>query len=373
MSDNGSNNNDNDGSDNIEPLSAKTQATLQQLQRKNAATHSSNNNSNSPQLYHPSVFRYTCRGKLSLNSDLLGSAGTCRGIQSHLEHVDNWTLVTREEAIQVFSQQAASPTAAAAATADSSESNTAAAHAMQTALDSQVLIYPPAKNNGKTPTTNSKEDIDEKKVQPTIHIALPPSNSIAMIEQKWYCYGTTEVDLLVLRPQGEKEEQIAALAPYCSPGFNIRDIPSLSNPKIHDRTSTLRLGYVEVVYQNIFNPEDEDKLPKGTNNDNDLSQPASDEQGQPQPQTNSYGKKFFDSSGKIVTHMKLNANILKDAVSEDFPGRTLEASKRIVGEFGPTLDSMQKFGAKLAYTAAHLWDSNNGNDNDDHPKKGRGN
>jgi hypothetical protein len=63
------------------------------------------------------------------------------------------------------------------------------------------------------------------------------------------------------------------------------------------------------------------------------------------------------------------------AVSEDFPGRTrLEASKRIAGEYGPTLDSMQKFGIKLVHTVAQFWNNNNNGDgNDDHPKKGRGN
>ena len=65
-----------------------------------------------------------------------------------------------------------------------------------------------------------------------------------------------EIDLLVLRPQGEKEEEIIAVAPYCSPGLSVRDV---SGDAGNDRTSTLHLGFLEVVHQSA-NPRIDDDI-----------------------------------------------------------------------------------------------------------------
>ena len=48
-------------------------------------------------LYHPSIFRYKCHGRLQLSSKDVGSSGVCQGLKSQLEHVDHWRLVTRDE------------------------------------------------------------------------------------------------------------------------------------------------------------------------------------------------------------------------------------------------------------------------------------
>lgn len=50
-------------------------------------------------LYHPSIFRYKCHGRLQLSTKDSGSAGVCQGLKTQLEHVDHWRLVTRDEGV----------------------------------------------------------------------------------------------------------------------------------------------------------------------------------------------------------------------------------------------------------------------------------
>lgn len=53
-------------------------------------------------MYNPSIFRYKCVGYLQLNSELKGSPGICHGYQSRIERVANMVPDTREEAIKKF-------------------------------------------------------------------------------------------------------------------------------------------------------------------------------------------------------------------------------------------------------------------------------
>ena len=105
--------------------------------------------------------------------------------------------------MRVFSQQA-SGSLGEAPSQPTSEDATAAA--LETALLSQVLIYP----NTSVATTTSTTD--KKDVKTPIR---PPSSGLPEEElitsQDWSCYGSTELDLLVLRPQGETEEKIVAV------------------------------------------------------------------------------------------------------------------------------------------------------------------
>ena len=97
-------------------------------------------------------------------------------------------------AVRVFSQQASGSVGDAPSQPTSDD---ATAAALETALLSQVLIYPNAKKNEQTKTTSSPSS------------GLPEEELIT--SQEWSCYGSTELDLLVLRPQGETEEKIVAV------------------------------------------------------------------------------------------------------------------------------------------------------------------
>ena len=52
------------------------------------------------QKFHPTIFKYKCRGIFFLTSDEVGSNGVCHGIQSQLQHVRDLHPSSKEESIQ---------------------------------------------------------------------------------------------------------------------------------------------------------------------------------------------------------------------------------------------------------------------------------
>ena len=197
-------------------------------------------------------------------------------------------------------------------TASSQDASTA--HALQNIYLSNVLVYP-SKVNEKG--RKRKEEQDEE----------------------WSCVGSTEVDLLVLRPQHSKEESIVAVSPYCAPGMTVRDV---SNPTLgRDRTSTIRLGLVEIVYQSSVT-EDDPEEEANTAADSKQNVPnRSKKPSIPSTQTAvATTQKFYSAGKNILKHMQINAELLYQATQEDFANRTYQASQRIVQECGKTLDRM---------------------------------
>jgi len=258
-------------------------------------------------LYHPSIFRYTCRGMFSLDSRV-PSAGVCKGIQSKLEHVDHWRLTTKDEAVRVFQDKSGEhETPSRGPTLEQQDNNTAAAQSLELVDVSNVLVYP----------SNEK---DEEQTSPKDGR-----------QEKWRCYGSTEVDLLVLRPKDSKQETIAAVAPYCAPGSSIRDV---SSPSLGlDRTTTIRLGILEILYQSSLSEEEDDD-------------PIVDERKKATPSQTQIAKqdtprlpiRFWNSANNVVKQMNINLQLVYQATQEDFPDRTMNASGRIVNEFGKTIE-----------------------------------
>ena len=346
-------------------------------------------------LYHPSIFRYSCHGNLRLDSQRLpNSAGVCHGIQSQLEHVDHWRLVTRQEAIDVFSQQALANAggAGAAGAADASgpsvagsstttassspSSSSSGSVVVQPTMIAPVLIYPPASAN-----SNSNSN----------HI---PSSTISLLphQETWSCYGKNHVDLLVLRQQGTQQEEIVAVAPYSSPGMAIRNLQSTDGT---ETTTTLRLGVLEIMYQSHMDDDGlaegdldqyDDNITKGRNkrsnphNTDDTRDPndkttkqnqspwfsplSSSSSSSNTSSTKPYPRRFLDASYKILHHMQLNAKILQESVQEEFPHRTWMASQRIVQEFPATYQRTVSLMKKVM-----AWDDDDNNDNDNDNNK----
>ncbi|CAJ1955153.1 unnamed protein product [Cylindrotheca closterium] len=259
-------------------------------------------------LYHPSIFRYTCRGKFSLDSRV-SSAGVCKGIQSKLEHVDHWRLTTKDEAIRVFEHKSGEHEAPSRGpTFDQQDNNTAAAQSLELVDVSNVLVYPSnEKEEGKSSPKDGRQE-------------------------KWRCYGSTEVDLLVLRPQGSKEETIAAIAPYCAPGSSVRDV---SSPSLGlDRTTTIRLGVLEILYQSSLAEDDNDDPIA----DDERKKPVPAQTQAANPDAPRFPIRFLNSANTVMKQMKINAHTVYQATQEDFPERTMSASRRVVNEFGKTID-----------------------------------
>lgn len=301
--------------------------TVLNRRRRTSATDSS------APLYHPSIFRFTCQGKFSLDSRVQ-SAGVCKGIQSKLELVDHWRLTTKDEAIRVFEHKndVHEAPSAGGATFEQQENSTAAAQSLELVDVSNVLVYPRAKKEGEMPLQDDGGT------------------------EKWKCYGSTEVDLLVLRPKDSKEETIAAVAPYCSPGSSVRDVSSSSLGM--DRTTTIRLGVLEILYQaNVAEEEEDDPIA----DDNNKQVPASQSSNQ-EVATKSDGKgfptRFWNSSNNVLMSMKINAQLVYHATQEDFPERTVKASGRVVNEFSKTLQRTTSLMKRVLF-----WDWDGGDRN----------
>eukprot|EP00980_Cylindrotheca_fusiformis_P003528 scaffold783_cov118-Cylindrotheca_fusiformis.AAC.14 len=275
-------------------------------------------------LYHPSIFRYTCRGRLDLDSRV-PTAGTCKGLQSQLEHVDHWRLTTRDEAIRVFRQKSGEHEAPARSNAiPQQDNNTAAAHSLEVVNLSNVLIYPPSGKDEGKPNPERKED--------------------------WRCYGSTEVDLLVLRPENSKQEAIAAVAPYCSPGSTVRDVASPALGR--DRTTTIRLGVVEIVYQSSMAEDEEDRDVQS-----DTNKTMSPQSAQAKQDIVPFTTRMRNSSSNVLKQMGINAQLLYQATKEDFPERTLKSSERIIQEFSKTWERTTTLMKRVVF-----WDWDDGSD-----------
>lgn len=364
--------------------------------------------------YHPSIFRYTCRGRLTLDSmTTKNHAGICHGIQSQLEHVDHWRTTTEEEAIQWFQAKAAwnegstttpaGPGGAPATASDAAGVGNTAAHALQTAHISNVLVYPSQLQ--QQPPSSSNNDNNNKYKNPhsqkLVAFAKNPS-ILPPTKEQWGCYGSTEIDLLVLRPQHSKEEKIVAVSPYCAPGMTIRDV-TLPDTQGKERTSTIRLGILEILYQSTMEEdedeeeeevdelEDHDKVDDMAATNTATTTPTSnkDEEAMEEPvsnkskkkkkrkQTNddddaesnkSFTTKFWKCSQNVWKHMQSNAHLLYQATQEDFVSRTMEASQKIVQEFPKTRDRTLNLMRKVI-----LWDWDSpGGDDDDSPPTGGG-
>ena len=345
---------------------------------RTSASSSSSKLSKSPPtstLVHPSVFRYTCTGKLGLQGDASpGQArmGTCRGIASQLELVDHWRPMTYDEAVMQFqarelASSAPTPTATAGGVDPTSGGSgsgggvkgpspsspgaaAASAGALQAVHISNVLIYPPSSpgddENDKDKKTKRKVVVGKKHSTPPS--SKTTSNSDEEKQQQkqqqqqlehreeWKCYGSTEVDLLVLRPQDSSNENIAGVSPYTSPGVTIRDVTS---PTLgQERTTTVRLSILEILYQNTMSPEDMmDDLNSSSGSSNKNSKHAGSGDGEKKSGFAVGPSKVYESGKKIAHHMKLNADLLYSSFQDDFPGRTLEASQRIGNEFEKTV------------------------------------
>lgn len=352
------------------PLPEQFDKKVINVRRNSSSLSSSSSNTvtSTSKFVHPSIFRYTCTGKLGLKGNTLpGQArmGNCKGIASQLELVDHWRPMTQDQAIMQFQARelvSSAPTPAgidpvagasgggAAGGVNGSHQSPAAsgspgaAHAVQAVHLSNVLIYPPVppdndKDDGKK---EKKKDEDKKEhtiVEKNKKNSKQSTSSPPEQKEEWTCYGSTEVDLLVLRPHDSNNETIVGVAPYSSPGVTIRDITS---PTLgQERTTTIRLSILEILYQNTVSPEDMmDDLNHGQNTKDPLSsssdQSSSSDDKKP-GRLPLAPSKVYASSRKIVHHMKLNAELLYSSFQDDFPGRTWQASQRIGNEVEKTV------------------------------------
>lgn len=322
-------------------------------------------------LYHPSIFRYTCTGKLSLDSRNGGqskaSAGVCHGIQSNLEHIDHWRLSTREEAIKQFEYKSSLGIGngedeyySSVGGEHSENSGAPSAHAEQAVYLSNVLLYPPPQAEGEDENDDVEQDKNRKKIKETMisRKNTDGSTTITPQQENWSCYGSTEVDLLVLRPQNAKDESIAGVASYCAPGVTVRDsaisptnIGIGSNAGGRERTTTVRLGILEIVYATVLEGhagEENYNRERGNSKESDNVKGSSKSEEEARNGWISAPTQVISSGKKILNHMSINGKILYESAQENYPTRTYEASQRITNEFHKTWERTTELMKKVA-------------------------
>mmetsp|Transcript_15879 Transcript_15879/g.24050 ORF Transcript_15879/g.24050 Transcript_15879/m.24050 type:complete len:329 (+) Transcript_15879:41-1027(+) len=280
-------------------------------------------------LYHPSIFRYRCRGIFSATSDEPGSNGICWGIQSKLKHVRDLPRSTEKESVNAFLQAA------------NYVNNDEGANDV---TESTAMIYDP-KPSAKTPNE-------------TLGSVSSPHNSLksqSKTQDEWHdwdTYGSTDVHVLILRDAKTNEEKTAGLAPDCRLGVSRRDI---GKEKVGGESITsIRIGPVEVKIVNQYEHHNPTKQQDASSvgGKEKVDTPVNLQKKEEVQEKNKTGEgitfeKVYDKSGKIVNAMKSNAVILRDAVSEDFPSRCWEASQRVTAQFGKTLDRTSKLASDL--------------------------
>ncbi|KAL3896665.1 MAG: hypothetical protein SGARI_007114, partial [Bacillariaceae sp.] len=177
------------------------------------------------------------------------------------------------------------------------------------------------------------------------------------------------VDGTTIPDQTDDDEEIAAVAPYTAPGMAVRDLTANAFGK--ERTRTIRLGILEIVYSTGMELDDDEvedtvnsaqtpagKTPLDGKNKKRRDVPEKGDNDDDEKERLSTPVRVYQSAQKVAAHMEHNAKLLYQSTQDDFPNRTYEAGKKIYNEFGTTItrtaNMMKKF--------ANFFDDDNGED-----------
>lgn len=295
-------------------------------------------------VYHPSIYSYTCRGGFFVSSEDQGREGSCRGVRTRLELLADMEPGSRENAIKSFTYMTDYDM-------DDEDANTLN-QKTKSILVSPALIY--------------KEQGDEsQKSAPLLEEEL-------IRRQSWSCYGSTEVEMLVLKDEEKGSEHVAAIAPR-NVGLSIRKIETDDG-----NISSIAVGWVNIVVdtglieeeghgqQHSAQPQRHPTAPVDPEStkhgqqtlqadeamgSNTLS-PATPEV-PPKPSQDSIQRakvhltRFCDFSLKVGDQMKHNVIWLSDTLQDDFPSRFMSSGKKIVAEMPKTIDRTSRYMCKM--------------------------
>lgn len=346
-----------------------------------------------PKLYTASIYNYPCFGRYSASSESpqFKPEGICKGVQGRLELLyEDQEKLTRAEALKRFTTM----------TADFLEddygpggdlSDAELAEQAKAVLLPPVLIYPLRDNDnnnneGKEETGGSSEldDNNEGKsdnqrpgiFHPGRHSSssllsladkLPDEDLIA--REEWTCYGSTDIEYLVLSDVDTKVSKIVAVAPRTT-GVSFRTIQTDDSIR---KITRVGLGILDIVHDNnsILVEEDEEDHPPHEEEDKAAVHSAGTmEEVLPRPQMDTlYSaqqslKRTYEFSKKTAEHAKFNVEWLVSNLRDDFPARTYTAGQKIVAQLPKTVDLTLDIMTKLVRRLI-------GND-DDEEEDGRG-
>lgn len=247
-----------------------------------------------PKLYRPSIYTYTCRGYYFAASDASdGNEGICKGIKSQLEVLENQELMTRAEALKRFSTVSTDFTP-----------EEQGEQIQQAIYMSPVLVF-----KDKTKKGSFDEDY------------LPTEELIN--RETFTCYGSTEVEYLVLQDTDQPEKNhFVAVGPR-NTGISIRELETDDSVRNITRVG---LGFLDIIHDSntITTHEQQGDLSR-----EEVPERSSSDTVQEAKEALMY---CYDFSRKVAEHTTLNAAWLYENMQEDFPRRTYNAGTRIVAE-----------------------------------------
>jgi hypothetical protein len=257
-------------------------------------------------------------------------------------------------------------------------------------LISPALIYKEKveSSSASTAPNNRNKSNHKNRQYSTIKMPSTPSSSASATlpeeelikRQKWSCYGSTEVELLVLQNASTGEEHIAAVAPR-NVGVSIRKIDADDGS-----ITSIGIGWLNIVVDAgpAFLEEDDDDeeveradprghrhrddakdSPSSRNQQGGAARQSSNQQRQqegrpsedvpPRPsqqqdsiaRTRTQLKRYYEFAGKVGEQMKVNVSFLRETLQDDFARRSTAAGNKIVANLPRTLDRTAAFFHKM--------------------------
>jgi hypothetical protein len=293
-------------------------------------------------VYHPSIYSFKCRGVYRLSSEDLIREGVCNGLRTRLELLADIEPGTRESAIKNFTYMT---------DYDMDESDASSLNQKtKSILVSPAIIY---KEQGTEAAKQSTPLLEEELIK----------------RQKWSCYGSTEVDMLILKNEKDGTEHIAAVAPR-NVGLSIRKIETDDG-----NISSIGIGWVNIVVDTGPLMEDPDEQhgrnsaaptaspeslknaqqkgsTKGDDTNDNLLSPATPEvPPKPSPASiqgaKSHLLNVYEFSLKVGEQMKHNVTWLSGTLQDDFPARCWSAGNKIVAEMPRTATRTASYIGKM--------------------------
>lgn len=280
-------------------------------------------------LYSPSIYSYTCRGKFYASSEAKdGNEGICKGFKSKLEilHDANQVNLSRAEALKRFT------TMAADVDLDEYQGDSSSSELHQQAKS--VLLSPALIYKDDTESEKGKiQPVDDQKILNPITTKDQLPEEELILRQEWSCYGSTEVEYLVLQDVTTGEKKITAVAPR-NTGISFREIETEDSLR---KLTRVGLGWLDIIHDN------NSMIVDASENEQD-AQRRWPEEVPPRPSIDAIEvakqslTRTYDFSKLIAEHMKFNLQWLGSNLQDDFPARTYAAGQNIVAQLPKALD-----------------------------------
>lgn len=314
----------------------------------------------SQQLLEPSIYTYTCRGSYFVSTtqsnDENQREGSCKGFRSRLELLADLDVNTRKGALEQFTVWAAGGDPSDGGFAETQDGVELDPQAKSVVI-SPALIFPDVMSKiviDAAKKSNADKENKRGKKHDAVVESADDSNPITSIDsfsrlpeeelikrQDWNCYGSTQVDYLLLKNPETGEESIAAVAPRNN-GLSIREIHADQGISI----SCYGLGWLSFIIDWKSDREVE------TNNDHQFARnipedihPKSTADALASAKESAIYAANFTS--KVGQHMVANVTWIIQACGQDFPARTLATGKDILYEMPATIERTGKFMGRL--------------------------